>query len=586
MARTMENLKRITTQVSLPDYMKNQLNFEEAVDHQENINLEKPAFYDRNGETLTVGKNQNNEWYYQRPESYEYETDEPEKFSIIDLYLEEHPNATFEKAVQDLNEALNQKTITQTNESEYNVQKPRQYTFDDHYNSLKPLQNRLYFYQNGITDKTIDHPLFKNMIRQKERFSPNKNRTYSNVAFLMKDRNNKISAISTRSNNVKGAYGDRKNSMAISDRLHSKENVDQIHISERMIDNMSHFQINKNKLSDKEILYMATQGDITGKYKDNTPRITEEQANIVNQHIEKNPDIEKLNIGFDNDLSGNYYATKLLSELNPDLPENSKAKENLVQSGHNASVHINRANNGKKYGIVSFKPQNESGMNNLYKDISQNSENYGANHFRINYNKENNSIDISFEHNNNNWFKAFHVTNRVKFDKNNLIYRDKPLSISYNDDLKASKLKHPLYIIAQNQNPNSNSKVRAYTYHSFLTNLGQNNKEQLKQITGHQGEVAESPHVKKENDNTFTIDMDNNGSKYNISRDQINQSILDNEQSIFTSKSKEQNQEQEMEANTDFDKEQEEDKSHVIDNDQSKPASNEKDKAKTNDLEA
>lgn len=186
---------------------------------------------------------------------------------------------------------------------------------------LSPLEDRGYFYSRGITDETIDAPIFKGVIFN-HRFQKDidgEEKVFQNVAFQMfqfptKDDPKELVCISSKNRvrrttdgvgeegiNIKHFQGTRSKGVVASKPM--KKQLEILFVMESFDDCLAHFQVNRQILNQESIGYVSTEGQITN-----------DQIDVIRRIVELRG-VSELAFGFDNDRDGDYYRCKVCSKL-------------------------------------------------------------------------------------------------------------------------------------------------------------------------------------------------------------------------------------------------------------------------------
>lgn len=156
-----------------------------------------------------------------------------------------------------------------------------------------------------------------------------------------------------------------------------------------------------------------------------------------------------------------------------------------------------------------------------------------------------------------------------------IIHRDKPLTLGYNDDLRAAKLKHPDYVITLTEDwitkdlDNPNHQPKADTYKNLILKFS---PDQLAKLTGfnykkNPYDEIEKVKVESKMDNKFIVNINHGEHVATITKDQIHKSLLNNQQTLLSKNNQQSiNQEKSFSQNIQKDNNKKEDKSHLINN--------------------
>lgn len=507
--------------ISLPEFMENYYGFKQSKRSTKN----SPKFVDPQTDTVYICYlNQNKEWHYWQPELNQSGK------TIIDLIMDKEGYNNLGFVRRNLDQYIDSPGFIQTKDSQYVIRRT-QNDFTPILNQLKPLEHKDFFYKRNITENTINHPYFKPIIFNKPHYSPKYQKTFHNVAFIMKNIKGEISAISIRNDGLKGAYGKRGESICISANPDKSTKANIAFLTETMDDAMAHFQMYRNIYQNDKIRYIATQGTIVDNYTNEktNKRVTSSQMDIINE-IFKRTQPEKMILGFDNDKAGSFYSCQALSRLS--IPENYQQKQSILQNQTfnvktDVSIHLDDDKN--KYGLLNFTLVNptDQSMEHFRNEIQSQVDSLNEQLTRYDYNYSpyqlecsfpNNTIEarISFPDNKQLWDINYDFINKIQFSKNNVINRYKPLTKDYTDDLNAFLFKHPRYLIQ-----NFNGKPLPGTYFDFLKSLSD---KQIQHFTGY-NQPIENYHVRL-NNNDFSLYV--NDQEFKITREDIHKYCKEN----------------------------------------------------------
>lgn len=294
-----------------------------------------------------------------------------------------------------------------------------------------------FFKKRGISEKTFNHPNFKDYILFRK---VTKDKT--DIAFIMYS-SDSTKAISYRGyrdykeESFKGFKGPRSQCLATS-KYNTKEPLHAILFSESMIDNMAHFELNKS-LTTKNIAYVSSEGSVH-----------ENQIHLLQKSITLNSP-EKFCILTDNDLYGLQSSAKILGALQIPTVVLSGFKHNFSadnflnlskievpivtkKASPTGSIKFNFAPNFNHHSIREFLTEKINAINS---DIS----NPKAHFSPPNLNLENgaNGFSISFPNDEVSWKKCNSLINEYKFSSNKFISLEFPKSKDYNQDLMNAK---------------------------------------------------------------------------------------------------------------------------------------------------
>lgn len=199
---------------------------------------------------------------------------------------------------------VNNKEVVLSQDSRFGVSNakldPSQLAFLN--NQLKPYQGD-FLQKRGITQDTLSSPVFSGVFTSREYRKDGK--VYNNTCTKLINQNG-FQGISQRGirpedgKSFKGISGNKYDSIVVS--KHDKTRpIEHIYISESMIDAASHYQM-KLPNTEKNILYISTEGNITQGQMDVIKLLLSKHINNINDQV---------TYIFDNDSNGYKYALKL-----------------------------------------------------------------------------------------------------------------------------------------------------------------------------------------------------------------------------------------------------------------------------------
>lgn len=309
--------------------------------------------------------------------------------------------------------------------------------FKLHIKECTPYVERSFLHDRGINDKTIDHPMFKDIIKNK--IYEKEGRKFVNTAYLMLNETG-IGAINIRNKSVdssfSGALGDRGNSLIMTQ--NSSLNLDKLIITESFEDAMAHYQLNEKELSKLNVRYIATAGSLS-----------EGQIPLIEKIIEKQQPKEFV-IGFDNDIAGAYYRAKLMGKLQ--INNLIASKDFLEETGSFAHAFID-CKRDNKLGIVDVVFANkdrEEGIFNVA-DLKEYVKMYNEKHkdfhfegepfqFTVKLADDNKAIgQITFNNVKEHWQLMGDFIEEIKYEKGLFFKQELATGKDFNEDLKEFK---------------------------------------------------------------------------------------------------------------------------------------------------
>ena len=307
--------------------------------------------------------------------------------------------------------------------------------------ACKKYTDRTYLHQRGISDKTIDHPMFSRVIKNKSYTDAENNKEYVNTAYFMINEDG-IGAINIKNRvggkSFSGCIGERGTALVCSMLPQGAKKIDQLIITESFDDALSHYQMNEDKFSNKVVRYASTSGSLS-----------EGQVELLEKNIQKlSP--EEFVIGSDNDLGGEFFRAKLMGnmQINQFL---SEQKDFVADNPSFAFVHIDckRENNIGTIEFVFSNKDYEKGIKNI-SELKDYSTLFNEKHkdkiidgepfsFKVDVlDNDKSSAKITFKNNKDNWFLAAEFIHDVKYDRCKFFKRELPILKDFNEDLQAS----------------------------------------------------------------------------------------------------------------------------------------------------
>jgi hypothetical protein len=389
-----------------------------------------------------------------------------ETLSILDSFIVQH-------GIGDDNLSLN---ITKSTKDAEVIEK----AISEHSN-VRPIDNYSYLENRGITREMANHPLFKEQIYNAKHTTID-GTTYDNTVFPIRGRQGIIEYNIQNSNNLTQGF-DVKNTTykAKTEGTYTgfwrsnydrTQAIDNIFIAENPIDCISHYFLNEKKLTNKNVLYMATCGTLQESQIEIIQNAFQKGIPICDDSfhttgINKRP--ENLTLLFDRDLKGGYYSAKMLNAINfidvqkPPMPDKVDL---LIASKEKKITDIGRASFANADIICSVNDKNNSvnihfiiPNNNNDKIYSESTREYAqqqfhklnmenaykttaAEPFSLKIQQNDNTklvFSIDFRNIQDHWkiINNFIIAN--KFNKSEKIKIETAILKDFNDDLKAIK---------------------------------------------------------------------------------------------------------------------------------------------------
>ncbi len=382
-----------------------------------------------------VKRNDKGHYTYWSPD-YEIAPNNDKSPTIID-FVEERYNEPGQRKLtlghvrKILDKYMNSKNYIPPKKSKYNIpvgEKINPGIINTQYNQLLNFTDRTFLHNRKIKDKIIDHPYFKPIIKNKKYVDDTRNETYINTVFTMAD-HERIKAISIKNEKFSGCIGNKASSFCAS--YNRSRNLDQLYLTESMIDGMSHFQLNFEKLKNKSVRYLSSEGTLTN-----------EQIHLLSKSINIQKPKELILIN-DNDLSGKIFNLKTICQLDnniiplSDKPFLNSAKIDLHRTDkYNCYLDISFSHKNKVFGIQNIALLSEY-VNNLNKTFS----NYTVEGkpFELHINKISDTLSnarIYFPAKNLHLDELFNFIHKYRYNEHSFFKIEVPKLKDFNDDLK------------------------------------------------------------------------------------------------------------------------------------------------------
>jgi hypothetical protein len=402
--------------------------------------------------------------------------------SVFDL-IQGHANKNFIETLSILDEFIAKHglgddvlslNIKQSSQNDNIIEK----AIKEHSN-VRPIDNYSYLESRGITQEMANRPLFKSQIYN-AKHTTTEGTTYDNTVFPIRGNKGIIeyeiqNSDLTQGFDVKNNAYKAKTTGTYSGFWRSNYNthtqIDAIFIAESPIDCISHYFLNEKKLTNQNVLYLATCGTLQDSQIEIVQSAFQKGIPILNDHSEpigmKRP--ENLTLLFDRDLKGGYYSAKMLNAINfPDTqkPSMPDKVDLLMASNEKKITDIGQASFANVDIICSVNDQNNSvsvhfiipNNNNdtIYSEYTQkyiqqefhklNKENAykttPSEPFTLKAQQNDNTkltFTVSFRNIQDHWkiINNFIIDN--KFNKSGKIKIETAILKDFNDDLKAVK---------------------------------------------------------------------------------------------------------------------------------------------------
>ena len=208
----------------------------------------------------------------------------------------------------------------------------------DHF-KFTPLRNTRYLTDRGISSETLQSPMFKDNIGQKE-FMSKDNKPYSTTVFPMYNKigGNDVVGLEKKSAMFSGSYegSQKKNAFWKSTPI---SDFPDLVIVESGVDALSHFELNKNK----NAFYIATNG-----------QLSKDRLDVLKEYIEpRKHRFKSITSAMDKDLAGIKFNINIVGQINTNK-ENDELKIYVHGSNHHAKFTVE---SDDKKTLESFKDE-------------------------------------------------------------------------------------------------------------------------------------------------------------------------------------------------------------------------------------
>ncbi|MBE7443076.1 MAG: hypothetical protein HS119_11540 [Flavobacteriales bacterium] len=379
-------------------------------------------------ETYTVQRNQDNEFIY-----WSTKDNNLKGKSIID-FVQDNNKDSFKNDLKlaDINKllepyALDNRFIAHENCS---IKKcnDKNLTIAKELKGLAPVHDRTVLYNKGISDETIDNPLFKNIIHNIPGKDP------MDIGFVMINENG-FEAIDIRSLTINDSIGEKENAIICS-KLETDPPITTLVVAQTMEEAMAHYELNYNSIQAEKnhIRYIATGGEPTM-----------EQLRLIQKNIDiLNP--STLAIASGNSITGEYQHCKIISSLNLSPEGKSLYAKSLDFRGH-IEVENNQKNGFMKVTLSKDSPSFQENYNKLMSAIEdkqktfQNVFNQGK-PFSVEVDEKGKNdcvVNIGFQNTKNNWLITSELIHEVKLNNHPFLRKDSSMYQDFTMDLKEFK---------------------------------------------------------------------------------------------------------------------------------------------------
>lgn len=424
------------TEISFPDFLIDNYGFQP----DKGSSLRYPKLKnDATGEVLVIKRNANQQYTY-----FSVHDDSVKGRSILDFVQKElakdNPNGkqpTLTAVAQTLDGYMASGKVVPPNNSKYHLDAAL-WNAADNFSDIKSLTeitDNKFLKSRGFSQSTLENPLFKGVFFERSYLVEKDSEVfvYTNTAIKLFNTEG-LAGLSQRSTSFKGCLGNRFDSLATSIPVKGKE-YDAYFLGESFFDCVSHYEMNERKLRDKTVAYLSSEGAITSG-----------QIALFNRLInEKKP--KAITTIFDKDIAGIFYSLKVNSELHIE-----GKTSNVVVASHddkpNKTVYLTISDpNGSDNNFQ--KKLEELFNKDNFKDIVDNP----AVEVQLMVNDSNMSTyQVAIPRQYDMLERAIEKVQELRFGPEKIILVEKPITLDFNDDLKASKGMHPDWQIKEINN--------------------------------------------------------------------------------------------------------------------------------------
>lgn len=438
-----KDLSYYKTAINLAQFMIDNYGFQEAARSSENYpRLKNPE----TGELYIIKKNNKGHYTYFNP--YDY-SDRGK--TIIDFLQDRHSNDKFTFTIghvrKILDNFLNNGYLEKQEHSKFNnikIKSSNDFNLDDF--NIKPLYDTSYLNNRGISNQTINHPIFKGCIFNNTHIDDKTGQKHINTVYLMVNSDkSRIPAIIQKNKNFSGAFGEKGQALVAS-KIISKMPIDNLIVMESFDDCLSHFELNNKRLENINIRYVATGGSITDK-----------QIDLISEIITKQQ-VKNLSLSFDNDNAGYFFRCQTLAGLT--FEDEKFYKKNPLAKAH---IEVSKIDGNDKLGIAQFiyvtqdketsiaTAQKFADFFNKHQQLDKYVE---GKSFKLQQKEIGNfhvKIQVEFKNLKEHWEVLGNFIEDLKFSNKLEFKREVPILKDFNEDLQALKFIHKDWFIYKNE---------------------------------------------------------------------------------------------------------------------------------------
>lgn len=324
------------------------------------------------------------------------------------------------------------------------------------FNNIKPLNDYGMNYlekERGLSKDTISHPLFQEQIFSSLRKTSSEEKPLFNIAFPLRgmrsleyyvqlEDNSFAQAFDVRNKNFKSTENQSLGAFWRSNFDRDKP-IDTIFVGESPIDCIAHFELNKEKLSGKNIMYMATAGAVQAS------QLHVLQIPFSSDNSQVPIKAENLVSIFDNDLAGGKHTALIIASLNHNSFSNSSS--GLLADRSISIIPSTKAVNNTA-SVLFIREGNEADNAKFSANFRNALERFNANvpylsgvdSKRFDCTEMDNAggkvfLKVSFHNSSHNFQVLNDFMIREKFGNSMRFRQEVPVLKDFNDDLRAIK---------------------------------------------------------------------------------------------------------------------------------------------------
>lgn len=405
----MKDLNEYKTKISLPDFLIDNYKFEPV----EGSSACYPKLKSRDtGQTIVVKMNKNGNYTY-----FDIHDDTIKGKSILDFLQNELSQngklPSLYSIALILDNYIKSGQVVNPDNSRYYLTKSDS-DLSLLLKEIEPLRDKSFLMSRGVSEEILGFRPFKDVFFERSFFK--NEQVYKNTIVKMFNKSG-VAGLSQRNFEFKGCLVSRYDSLAVSTPDKTRP-IDIYFIGESMLDAVSHYEINNERLKDLNIVYFSSEGSLTA----GQIELFQNSVNLV-----KPKNIISL---FDKDIAGQGYNLKLFG--------------NLIQEGRgediSTEVNMNADDSFVSLDITMLKCIADNKREILSTEFFSESIK-GEVELSVNEHGGNESWEIKFPKSYEN-VNAFVDKLQILRHANGNLSREVPLTNDFNDDLRALKGVH------------------------------------------------------------------------------------------------------------------------------------------------